>query len=197
MRKLPRFFIEGGAEYFSFSRECDPDAGPYATRPDCPWRSVDAVLAGRTFDAVAGPAGVGPFTSPYLIGGLLFRWLRETYGDGVDQAILNGMVNSACNDPIQCATGAPEPLAIAMMYASLYFDGTSFGHEHGLEFGDDHVGARLRHGAPVRTIQPEARRRDTCVYTGHIAYELAHGTPVHVKLRTNAFDHAYVLVLQP
>jgi hypothetical protein len=181
-RRIPRFFREGSAQLFAFSDEFEQEGT---------WKLVDRALGSRD------SGKVGPFSSPYVLGGLLFHWLRQRHGDGVDQALLDDLVDYRVDDPVEDATGSPEPLAVATLVASLYFDGTPFGHETGLELPRDDVRQRLPHGVPAIAIGAGSSRRDASAYTGHVLYEINHTAAVRVELSTKSADKAYVVVAQP
>jgi hypothetical protein len=125
---------------------------------------------------------------------VFFHWLRERYGEGIDRRVMEGWSQ---RDPILYATGAPEPLAFAMMYASLYFDGTRFGRDAGLDFPDDDIHKLLPHGAAFETLRLDRPRSDRSVYTGHVTYVVDHAEPVRISIKSRASDRAYVLVAQP
>jgi hypothetical protein len=174
----PKWFVEGQAQMFVFRDEFDPRRF---------WHMGDIVVRDLPYE-------LGPFWQPYGLGAVFFHWLRGRYGEGVDLAVLDGWAD---RDPIRSATGAPEPLAFAMMYASLYFDGTPFGRETGLDFPDDDTHKLLPHGAPFETLRlghPESNRS---VYTGHVTYVVDHDAPARISIKSKASDRAYVLVAQP
>jgi hypothetical protein len=89
--------------------------------------------------------------------------LRGRYGDGVDQKYLDGL---SYRDPVERATGAPEPLTVAMMYASLYFDGTPFGRTNALEFPNEQARLRLPHHADAERLEVGKVRAGKSAYTG-------------------------------
>jgi hypothetical protein len=191
-RGVPRFFMEGSAQLFAFADEFEQERS---------WRLVDQALTAaddpRPFSGPRPLGKAGPFASPYSLGGLFFHWLRQRYGEGIDQALLDDCVDYRVEDPLEDVTGMPEPLAIATMVASLYFDGTEFGHDTGLELPGDDMRKRLPHGVPAVPLGPGSRRRDVSEYTGHVVYEVSHTTAVRVEVFTKSSDRAYVLVAQP
>jgi hypothetical protein len=178
LENAPKWFIEGQAQMFAFRDEFEPQRF---------WHTI-----GRTEDRF--PYEFGPFWQPYGLGAIFFHWLRGRYGEGVDLALLDGWSR---RDPIRYATGAPEPLAIAMMYASLYFDKTPFGRETKLDFPNDDTPKLLPHGAPFETLRLGHSASNRSVYTGHVTYVVDHDAAARISIKSKASDRAYVLVAQP
>ncbi len=140
-----------------------------------------------------------PFNYDYHFGGLLSWWMHQSFGDGVHQALLDAIVDSKGKDrdSIERALGIPEPLMLALMYASLFFDGSEFGRESGLHFPQEDIPARLGRAMPATTLTMGEKRVFERGYTGGLILEVAHQKPARVTLEVTDSDRAYVILAQP
>ena len=179
---IPQRWYESSAQFFAFADDFERDTS---------WKTVDRVLRSRRGILVS------PFVDPYMVGGLLFHWLRQRYGEGFDQALIDECVDYSIADPFEDVTGMPESLASAAMFASLYFDGTPFGSQTGLEFPEDDVHHRIPRGVPALAIATGSTRHDNVGADGSIIYEVLHDGAARVAISTNAAGRAYVLIAQP
>jgi hypothetical protein len=141
-----------------------------------------------------GPRGT-PFDSPYALGGLFVWWMHQHYGPSVQRAIIDAEWDPDAPDPIEKATGAPEPLVFAQFYAALRLDGTAYGHDAGLDFETEHVHSRLPQ-APVEPVHEGENKEALTFVTGHASFEVEHDGPVRVRVETVA-EKAFVPVVQP
>jgi hypothetical protein len=174
----PSYLREGQAMLMRFIRPHD----------DIDWAELSS-LVNRL-----GPEGT-PLGSPYAMGGLFAWWMHQRYGPSVERALMNAEADEDLVDPVAEATGTPEPLALAEFYATLSLDGTAYGHESGLEFGVEHIGAQIRH-VPLEPVHVGETREATVVATGRAAFEVDHQEAVRLTAETFP-GKAYVLVLSP
>lgn len=141
-----------------------------------------------------GPHGT-PFETPYAMGGLFAWWMHQHYGPSIERTLMEAEADDDVADPVERATGAPEPLVFAQFYAALFLDGTAYGHESGLEFGVEHLRAHMPH-VPIEPVHPGETRETTVLATGRAGFEVEHQMPV--RLKVEAFpEKAYVFVVQP
>jgi hypothetical protein len=136
-----------------------------------------------------------PFETPYAMGSLFGWWMHQHYGPSVERALMDAEVDPAVVDPVEKATGAPEPLVFAQFYAALRLDGTAYGHETGLEFGVEHVRSHIPY-VPVEPVHVGETKDATVLATGRAAFEVEHQEPVRIKVET-FLEKAFVLVVQP
>jgi hypothetical protein len=129
-----------------------------------------------------------PFDDPYYQGALFAWFLHLRVGDGYSQALEDAFFSAIAEDRsvIEGAIGIPEPIALAMMYGSLWFDDQPSAEEVGLFFPSLSVSERM--GEPVTTVSllPEESIRFTRGYSGGALLEITHDTPVRVTVQSPA-----------
>jgi hypothetical protein len=135
-----------------------------------------------------------PFFYPYDLGAIFVYYLHQVFGEGVSQSLIDAMYDVPAKSPVEIATRMPEPLALAMMYASLYFDDTDRGRETGLQFPLDNVHS-LINGLPAIQLKIGQISQTTRSYTGAVIYEIITDRSAHVVVDAGA-TNAFVLVVQ-
>jgi hypothetical protein len=177
IRTVPIFYREGQAELGVFLRPT--------------WRYEKLTDAKAIM--VSQGSKATPFVYPYELGALFLWWLHQQAGAGVQRSLMEALLNEGYEDPMDAAVGVREPLALAMMYASVYLDGTVYGQSTMLDFPIEHT----RIGKlPMSMVWPGETKVGETGYTGHIAFRIQHHGSVRVSL-SSASGGAFVLVAQP
>ena len=132
---------------------------------------------------------------PYQIGGLFLWWLDQKLGGRVHGALLKSTFSGHASDPFLGAIGVPEPLGLAMMYASI-----------SLEEASGRCGAWLRRPVavnrlpgsklPVSVIAPGQWVMREVPDTGYLILDVRHREHVQVAVETGE-QGAFLVVVQP
>ena len=182
--RSPSFYVEGDAESVRFTAGLSVEEL---------WKSIAPPASGNVSD----PRRMTPFNYTYALGALLWRYLNQAFGDGVHQAFLDGLYDGSRpqDDLVRRATGLPEPLVLAMMWAALVLDGTALGSDTGLEFPNDDL-RQLQIRPRLVPLALGGSSDDSRQYSGAVFYELSHDGPVRFTLESGP-EAAYVIVAQP
>jgi hypothetical protein len=170
---VPSFYQEGPAEIL---------AGPGTS---CPKASAALeMLADKTTNNT-------PFTQPEVIGCLYASWLVARHGLGVLPTLLSASADHT-KDPIATAVGVPEPLELALFYASLQLYDTEYGRAHDLAFAIPPSSDSRRRAARIPLRRGEERVFETS-YTGSVLLDLPTEAPLLLTLTTTS-EKAFVFV---
>lgn len=181
---VPAYFGEGQAELMSVKT---------GLRRGEMWSSV------RQSFTHADQTRRSPFFYPYSLGALFYWYLHQTFGDGVSQALIDTAYDYRRQTLglTQLALGVEEPLLLAMMYASLMFDGTAYGEKHGLEFPEDDVQSNLAGTAlPVVSFPLGGSVTAIRSFTGGAVFVIEHDQPILIEIQADP-ERAFIVVAQP
>jgi hypothetical protein len=158
-------------------------------------RFVSGIGLDELWDDVRSDPAAAPFLRPYAAGALPFWWVEQRAGGDAQRRVIAACLDPAVVDPFDAALGVSEPLVLAETYAALRFDPTSFGRNSGPDASSDDVPRRLGARLPVVALSADTKPVTASVrFTAHVAFQIAHDTPVRITLATDPPDRAYVLV---
>jgi hypothetical protein len=101
------------------------------------------------------------------------------------------------HDPFEVAVGIPEPILLAIYYASLFFDNTPFGAQFNLQFPGDNVPSLLNGATlPTDLLPPGTSLSVPLEYTGVRVLDVRHTSAVRITVETSAVGAA-VFIAQP
>jgi hypothetical protein len=130
----------------------------------------------------------------YQIGGLFLWWLDQKLGGSVQGALLKSTFSGHTSDPLLGAIGVPEPLGLAMMYASISLDEAS--ERCGTWLRRPVAVNRLPGGKlPVSVIAPGQWVLREVPDTGYLILDVRHREHVQVVVETGE-QGAFLVVAQ-